>query len=652
MKINFANILNAVKIIAASACLFIVPAQLHADENITKLGEHLSVYHGPINVGVIRDGDKAMLIDCGDGSVAESLGKMGIKSIDRIVFTHHHRDQACGAYDFAAAGAKIGVPLKERSCFENVEAYWNNPKNRWHLYNFHPHHLMLTEPVRVDETYSDGQTFNWGPAKITVIDTPGHTDGSVSYLVEVDNRRVIFSGDAIYDAGQVWDLHSLQKGFKQLGDYHGFLGARDDLLGSLGRIKSIKSEVLIPSHGQIITDPPAAIDLLINRMDKCYDNYVAISAARHYFTDMFKEYADRPGQMEIRPVKTPPPCLIYHGTTWIVVSKDKAAFIIDCGGVGRIKEIQELIKKGEISKVEGLWVTHYHDDHVNAIPEFQKTFGCPCFADKHVAQVITNPLAWRLACISPSVARVDNVTSDGQSWQWHEFRMTAYHLPGQTLYHGGLLVEKDGLKMFFVGDSFTPAGVDDYCVYNRNWLGRGVGFDRCLELIEQIKPTHIFNCHVADAFDFTPEQCRKMRTNLAEREKLLGQLVPWDHANFGTDEPWIRCFPYEQNVIPGENVKLDVVFTNHSSKANTAACRAVLPRAWQSEPTQWLEKSIPPKSEDRLSISLKIPATVVPGRYAIPIDIRYADRQLPQFTEAIIVVRAHPTLEKNKTPTR
>jgi len=81
--------------------------------------------------------------------------------------------------------------------------------------------------------------------------------------------------------------------------------------------------------------------------------------------------------------------------------------------------------------------------------------------------------------------------------------------------------------MLFVGDSFTPGGIDDYCAQNRNWLGKDVGFDRCVALIERLRPTHIFNCHVDVAFDFTPEQCRFMHDNLAQREQLFGQLFPW-----------------------------------------------------------------------------------------------------------------------------
>ena len=35
-------------------------------------------------------------------------------------------------------------------------------------------------------------------------------------------------------------------------------------------------------------------------------------------------------------------------------------------------------------------------------------------------------------------------------------------------------------------------------------------------------------------------------------------------ANYGMDEPWVRCFPYEQRAKAGNNATLEVVITNHS----------------------------------------------------------------------------------------
>ena len=609
---------------------------------VTELSPHLFVYHGPVNVGVVRQGDKALLIDCGDGSVAGRLAKLGITSVERIVFTHHHRDQACGADGLVGEGTKVAVFEADRDNFANVQAYWNDPKSRWHIYGYHPHHLVLTESIGVDDSLTDGQIFEWGPAKLQVVATPGHTNGSVSYLVEVDGRRVMFSGDAIYADGQIWDIHSLQKGFKRgqrkIRDYHGFLGAQYELIDSLGKIKAARPESLVPSHGVIMNDPPAAIDLLLERLAECYDRYVAISALRHYFPQLFEDYVGRPGHMKIRPGKKPPDCLRHFGTTWTIVSKEKAAFAMDCGSKRAIDGIEKLIADGEVSTVEGLWVTHYHDDHVDAIPEFQAKYDCPCYADEHLAKVITDPLSWRIPCISPSVAKVDQVTTDGQSWQWREFRMTAYFLPGQTLYHGALFVEGQGVKMLFVGDSFTAGGIDDYCALNRNWLGRGVGFDRCIALIERLQPTHIFNCHVADAFDFTPGQCRQMRANLAEREKLFGQIVPWDHANYGMDQSWVRPAPYEQSAKAGSEVKIDVVITNHSAEARDAACRVVMPRAWSGKSGEWVEATIPAKTEGKLPVVLRIPSSAKPGRYPVAVDIRYDGRELPRFADAMVVV--------------
>ena len=106
--------------------------------------------------------------------------------------------------------------------------------------------------------------------------------------------------------------------------------------------------------------------------------------------------------------------------------------------------------------------------------------------------------------------------------------------------------------MFFVGDSHTMSGLDDYCAQNRNFLGRGVGFQYCLSLIEKLQPTHIFNCHVNPAFTFTAEEIRFMRKTLDEREKRFGALLPWEHANYGTDESWVRCFPYTQRAKAGQ----------------------------------------------------------------------------------------------------
>lgn len=616
------------------------------ETHYSQLSEHLYIHHGHVNIGIIRDANRALLIDPSGASLQTTLTELGITDIDQILYTHHHRDNTAGFP--IPENTRIGVPAAEVQWFSEVETFWNDPKYRWHLYNCHPHNLMLANSIHITDTYTEGAKIAWGPASIEVLATPGHTDGSLTYLVDADEQRFAFSGDLIYDEGKIWELYSLQKG-QQTTDYHGFLGARDQLKESLEKVRQSSPTTLIPTHGVVMKNPDAAIDKLFEQLDYCYDKYVSISALRHYFPQLFTEFEGRTDHMPIREGKPPPDFLHHFGTTWLIISENREAFVMDCGSPNIIKQIQQLQADDEISEVTQFWVTHYHDDHVNAIPEFQDTFSCETITDAIVAKVIANPKAFRLPCISPAVTRVDRATCDGDSWQWNEFTMTAYHFPGQTYYHGGLLVEGRGVRMFFAGDSFTMAGIDDYCSGNRNLLGKNVGYENCLKRIQQLKPTQIFNCHVDPAFDFTDKEIAFMLDTLAKREKCYTDLFPWDHANYGMDDQWARCYPYEQEVTPGETAQLSVEITNHSLESCTAIAQPILPEAWGIE-IDPVETTIPPKADGHIQFSIPIPLhssrhapacrqeSEVLERVVVPINLIYNARLLGQFREAIFVL--------------
>jgi glyoxylase-like metal-dependent hydrolase (beta-lactamase superfamily II) len=613
-----------------------------------QLAPDLFVYRGAIQTGILRAGRRALLIDCGDDGVQEALAALGIERVERVLFTHHHRDQAGGVAPFIQAGAHIGVPAAERPWFAGVETYWSDPAQRWHLYDFHPHNLMLARSVPVHETYQEGDAFRWGTAEIAVLETPGHTDGSVSYQIDVPGvsggERYLFCGDLLYGEGQIWDLYSLQKG-GLTRDYHGFLGDRTRLVESARKLRAAHPKALIPSHGGVITNPRRAVDLLCERLDACYERYAAVSALRYYYPELFASFrtrsssgaAWREGFMPVREGRPYPTFLRHVGTSWIVISDEGSAFVVDCGSPQVIRSIQRWQADGTLGTVDWLWISHYHDDHVDAIPQFQEAFACPVVADEHVAQIVEQPLSWRLPCISPVQIHVDRRTVDGESWTWREFRVTAYHLPGQSLYHGGLEIEGHGHRVLFAGDSFTMAGMDDYCAGNRNFLGRGVGFDACLALVERRQPDVILNCHVDQAFDFSAGECHFMRANLVERERLYGCLFPWDHPNYGMDEHWVRCHPYEQRAAPGECVRLAVVFTNHSADEREAVCRPMLPEGWGA-PVAFKSVVVPATTERAIEFSFAIPQRVRPGRCVVPVEVSYDGRELGPFREAILTI--------------
>jgi glyoxylase-like metal-dependent hydrolase (beta-lactamase superfamily II) len=617
------------------------------------LTDHLGVFWGPIHVGVLRNGHEVALFDCGDREVFDWAGRGGLK-ISTVFVTHHHREQARGLEGHSAE-VQVVVPEDELKLFTEVTSYWAAPGTRWHIYNQHPHHWTFPEPITVTRTVRDGDSLTWGPSRISVLATPGHTDGAVSYCVEVDGRRIVFCGDLLSGPGQLPDLFSLQKGFqrgqRRISDYHGYLGAREWLEASLRRVLELKPDVLVTSHGGIITRPHEAITSVLDRLETLYRNYVSTSALRHYFPELFTEFAGQPDQLPFQETVEVPPYLRHIGTSWILISEDGAAFVMDCGNRQVIEALESMLSQGTIKRVEGLWITHYHDDHVDAIPEFLQRFGCPCFAVPSVAGVVSRPLAWRLPCISPSQIAVDRILADGTSLSWHEFRLTAFEFPGQTLYHGALLVETGSDRLFFVGDSFTPSGIDDYCIQNRNFLHDGMGFQRCLELVMKLRPTHMFNCHVDRAFRFSEDFCQAIIGRLKERRQLLAQLFPWPDPHFGMDELWVRADPYEQSVKAGGIANFKVVVFNHLEKEAEFRVRAVPPFSWRKSRVPaarhswkgWSPILAAPRTENGVTLTVEVPRNAQPGRHIVTLDVACPwENSAPQFllgfAEAVVVV--------------
>src|SRR5580704_19529782 len=88
---------------------------------------------------------------------------------------------------------------------------------------------------------------------------------------------------------------------------------------------------------------------------------------------------------------------------------------------------------------------------------------------RRCATFFEHPDSYHMPCLTPNAMRNVKAMPEGAKQRWNEFDLTYSYYPGQTLFHGGLLLKKDGGEnIFFIGDSFTPTGVDDYCLTNRN----------------------------------------------------------------------------------------------------------------------------------------------------------------------------------------
>ena len=609
---------------------------------VSNLSPHVKVYQGAVNgVFIEKNGQKLVVY----GDPAKSLQKA-----DMVLFTHSRRDVVWAGVELVEKGAESVVPLQEADNFLKVDELWTSFATR----RFHDYEQqgtkILTTPLRVDRKVSGGTSFNWQDLTVSAVDTPGYTRGSVSYFVSVDNLKYGFVGDIIFGDGQIFDLYSLQDAVTEakIGGYHGYAGRLGELIKSLRKVLDQRPDILVPSRGPVIKNPKQSIELLIQRLQAAYANYLSINAGHWYFKERYETLAarvlDLSVSVEWMPYATviekqPPDWVVPIHNSRLVLSDDHCGFLIDCGSKAIIDEIVKLKESGRLSHLDGVFITHYHDDHTDKVSELVRQFSCPVYATYQSSDILENPGAYRLPCLTAnSIADVCAV-SDGYKMRWKEFNLTSYYFPGQTLYHDALLVEKDaGGKILFLGDSFTPSGIDDYCLQNRNFLHPGMGYFYCINLLQKMpSDCLLINQHVLEPFRFNVDQLENMKKVLEERKKLLAALFPWDEPNFGIDEQWARIYPYGQKVKAEQTVKIAVKIFNHSSRSQTYTVALNVPEGFKLKPES-ASIEIKPCKEGQASFKMTIPNQISCRIYIITADIKYGNWDLRQWCEAIVEV--------------
>ena len=611
--------------------------------DVIQLSEHVSLVSGPVN-GVVIEKDNAHLVIYGDPS-----GKM--KRADMVLFTHSRRDVVWAGRELVENGATAVVPESDVEKFSKVERFWNNfTSRRFHDYT-QQGTKILTKSLKVGRAVKAGENFSWKGIPIKVVDTPGYTREAHSYIIELDGLKYAFVGDIIYGEGKLFDLYSLQDTVKEanIGGYHGWAGRMGDLIKSLQKVAALSPDIIIPVRGPVIRKPIEAIGLLIQRLRKVYESYLSISAGKWYFYNNYNVLARRVLGPEPRVnwmswaeviTDKPPEWIIPINNSRLIISKDYSGFLIDCGSRRIVKKVIELREAGRLTNLEGLFITHYHDDHTNEVAACLAEFNCPVYATGPSVDILKHPERYRLPCLTPNPIPEINIMPEAHKMRWKEFTFTFYDFPGQTIYHDALLVEKDNAeKIFFIGDSFTPSGIDDYCLLNRNIMHENMGYFYCLNLLKKIPPgTLLINQHVTEPFSFSDRQIDHMIASLNERKILLSELFPWDEANYGIDERWIRFSPYGQKAKPGQTIDISLKSFNHSKNSRMFSVSLNLPTGFDIR-TSAASVTIPSHTEKQLDFSFTIDSSISPGIYVLTADVNLEKWNLPQWTEAIVEVK-------------
>lgn len=621
-------------------CIFGVAVSGYSLIQAANLTPHLSFQSGPINSVKVESESGMIMVYAPHRQTGDSKPGMAL-------LTHGRRDVVSPARQFPN-GTPMTAPEAERGWLENPQAYWDEfTTKRFHDYDQQTTKVNATS-LPVTRWVKDGDTIEWHGLKCSVIETPGYTRGAVSYLTEIDDKKIIFTGDLIFGDGKLIDLYSLQDAIPEANvrGYHGYAGRLGALVSSLKKIKALEPDMLIPARGPVIETPTQSIDKLIARVQSVYKNYLSTNALNWYFKeDRMRLCGERvlgsKEAVELMPysvhVQTPE-WIKGFSTSRLIISKDGFAFLLDCGNQRVIDEVQNLITSGLIEKVEGIFVTHIHDDHTDMVQKAADTFHCPVYATNEYADVLKQPGAYHIPALTANAIPEIISMKDGTEMAWREFEFTFHFYPGQTYYHGALLVQKPGEDpIFFVGDSFAPSGLDDYCLLNRNLMHEDTGYFRCMRMLREMPDnTWLINEHIPYIFRFSREELDYLESRYRDRASTLDELFPWDDLNYGIDEQWAVFYPYGMDTTPDQTQKLEVRITNHSPKERTFT---VTPRGWNGLEVLSKEGRLTIPSRETMTLSVTVKTPTNPGNYLVTADVASDSVKLHDWIEALITVK-------------
>ncbi|HEY7337020.1 MAG TPA: MBL fold metallo-hydrolase [Bryobacteraceae bacterium] len=129
---------------------------------------------------------EALVIDPGDqiDDILAILAKHELR-VKAIVVTHAHIDHIGGAAKLkAATGAPVYMNARDQDLYDHIgtQAVW----------------LGMPEPdsTEIDAPASDGGVLTLGETAFHILDTPGHTQGSISLWIPSENKLI--AGDTLF----------------------------------------------------------------------------------------------------------------------------------------------------------------------------------------------------------------------------------------------------------------------------------------------------------------------------------------------------------------------------------------------------------------------------------------------------------------------
>ena len=613
----------------------------------------LYVWTDTCNVYVVKDGEDALLVDLGDGSVLEHLAEIGVQRVEWVLFTHHHREQCQGAPRLKTGEVRVAGPAAERDLFENPAKYRKMAVKLGDALTIHGSSYVRppVHPVKLDRVFSRMDTFDWKGREFRCIETKGNSPGSMSYLLKKQDRWIAFTGDLMLGGAR---LHTW---FDSEWDY-GFAAGVYALCNSAGQVEGYDPAWMFPSHGGPIRDAAPVLAEFQRKLRAFEKLYV-----RGYDVNTFAGARQDPAST---PTAVPnvwrvlPHLYKFRGPNYypnfcLVIADSGRALAVDCGLFDE-KFLDEAIERMKqrlgLKSIDVMLPTHMHGDHFLQGPHLRKTHGTKLWALDRMQPMCEHPERFDYSASIQAYGQIfegkpiegvtfDRLFKDGESFEWEGYRFTVDWMPGQTEFALAVRGVIDGKLVVFTGDNLfgdpedaRHTGHEAVVAHNSSILEEG--YILGAEYLSRLKPDLLMGGH-SYVMDRPAAFIERYRRWAYEMRDAFKDLIAEDDYRYGYDPFWVRLEPYRVKLKPGEAVEVQLHVRNFRSRRQEHRIAFDLPEGLSLDRAQ-VSGELPGESRGAWKLLLRAAPDAAPGVRILGLDVTLDGRRYGQLFDAVVEV--------------
>jgi glyoxylase-like metal-dependent hydrolase (beta-lactamase superfamily II) len=564
---------------------------------------------GPVAGYALVAGDHALLIDA--PVTAEGLKAHGVKKIEAVLLTHHHRDTAAVAGKFLASGSPVRAPKASAPLLtpDGVSKYW---RDSLPLRNSRTFYLVLPEGLAgIDCSLADGQEINWQGWSIRVVATPGHSQDHVAFAVRKGKAGplLLFCGDALSAVGKMWSPYTTD------WDHWTNIGLKP-AAESLRKLAALSPAVLLPAHGEVIKKQAVAA---LTRTAEVVEEVSFLKSFERFTKERLKNppkyrflAPEQSATNGSKPWSQISPHLFLTGNTYVLVSKANTFLVVDPWDPRSAAQIPKLKADQRLGPMEVVLFSHAHYDHYDGIYSIVMRENPKVWTLDHVAVPLAEPFRYRAPFLDARPVKFDRRMKDGETAEWREYRLRFCYLPGQTDFTMGVETVIDGKKCFFTADNFFH---HDQYSGTGGWMGLNRSspllYAASAEKVLKAQPDWVLGEH-GSAMEFNAEDFRRRVQWGKAAGKAANDLSPSSNHRKDWNPHRVRVEPLVQKAKPGQTLRWSLIADNPLAEKEKLA---VTLDGRGRFPSQTFELMLSGKKEVRKKFSLRLPEKMPPGRH-------------------------------------